>query len=324
MKSYTDGDFDAAPWIVGGILLCAVAVGLWIFLPQDDEAVAPPLAGGPDAPSTAPAAGQTLTQNNPPPEGSPAIVPTAIIERGALLDGLPPPINLDTDGFGRIAERFLLVHGGREYINAITAIGIEGSFTVGGGTFDLYLMKQPPTSVYLKLTSGQQNLLTVSGPDGVFRAAYEGENLIFQEKLTGQNATVIQEMGAAFLPFAELCFYERGEALSITHTEYNGQSAIQINFTQNGRAGLAILHPRRYWLLAHEIEYSPTRRERLELRDYRQVGKTWMPFEVISFQDKTVVSQLVARSVTINPGVLSELFSKPIGVTLESDPTVTP
>lgn len=238
-----------------------------------------------------------------------------VVQRGvAPVEGQglrPPPIDLNHDRFGQIAERFVQAHGGRVQMENIKTLGMQGKFFLGEETYDLYMVKRPPDGLFLQVQKDDLKQLTVSGPDGVFVARYIDGQVVQLNELTGTRAHDIRDQATIMTPFARLCVYEDGVFEQMEGVDYAGVSAVRIDFSLEGTRCYAILDRENYWVLEYGETQAGGRSRRVEMRDYRVTSRTWLPFKIQIFVNDRPTFRVELERVNVNIGILSDYFRRP-------------
>lgn len=280
-SKYTDGGGD---WLLRGAVIAAIALVLgglvvtYVLLEKREKA-------------------------------APSAVPAQAAEGGLVP---PPPVDFENFEFIQFAEYFCRAQGGRDFLENLNTMALEGQYSSERGEFDVFLVKRAPDHVSLRLERSGATLLIVGGHHGVYsRLTHQGQ-VISNEELTGSDAYEVRLQGRIYLPFMELCLYSKGVFEAYEATEYARRPAVLIRFTQDGTQHEAIVDAETY-LIAEHRTFKPDRLVRIVMTDYQPVGPTWMPMKVVTYSGSRIVSSLEMSRIEVNPGTLPVLFERPSG-----------
>lgn len=304
-KDYTDGDFDWLPIITVILLLLAIGAGVWYFTQREEEREEQHVVRS----------GEEEAELEPEKENQ--------ATRGEFAPGTaPPPIDLNSDQFGEVAERFVQAHGGRVYLENLTSLGIRGSLVTEGVASDFFMVKRPPDDVYVRIENETSTpSFIIAGPEGVWQVQEITGGRTVAVELKGTDAEAVRTLAEMLSPFAELAIYENGQfqSMHLAISDRDVRRLVRVEFRFEEEDAYALLDPETYWVVEHGIE-RPGRNRRVIMEDYRRVGQTWLPFDVTIMNGNEVVYRLKVESLTLNAGVLSDLFLKPDAEVLNRRP----
>lgn len=213
----------------------------------------------------------------------------------------------------QILRGYTETYGGFRDVNRLASVSIEGVQVQEGVEYSFDLHKKRPDSIRYQLERDNATLTSVyNGEQGWLRI--RTENKISVEELFGANVEMLKKEARFESPLYR--HQEKNEnTISLVGRERVAEADVYILRVEEplGVVSLYFLHPENYHIL--RIDRLNDREDvvfQTLYRDYREVGGYPFAHEVEIRVNGETVSLTRVDSVTVNPGLLSFYFERPV------------